>query len=205
LQTEESLVEMQNGCICCTLREDLLIEVRQLAESNRFDYLIVESTGIGEPQQVAETFEIPGDDDFLLKDVSELDTMVTVVDAANLRANLASIQNLAERDGDDVAGGERTVADLLLDQIEFANVILLNKTDLVTSKEVQKFQSLLRTLNPEAKVLPCAESIVPIQEVLNTGRFDMELAAKSPGWLKSLAEEHIPETLEYGISSFIYK
>ncbi|KAL4521532.1 hypothetical protein Ndes2437B_g07889 [Nannochloris sp. 'desiccata'] len=205
IQTEERLVEMQNGCICCTLREDLLIEVRQLAESNRFDYLIVESTGIGEPQQVAETFEIPGDDDFLLKDVSKLDTMVTVVDAANLRANLASIQTLAERDGEDVAGGERTVADLLLDQIEFANVILLNKIDLITREEVQKFTSLLKTLNPDAKVLPCAESIVPIQEVLNTGLFDMELAAKSPGWLKSLAEEHTPETLEYGISSFIYK
>ena len=196
---------MQNGCICCTLREDLLIEVRRLAESNRFDYLLIESTGIGEPQQVAETFEIPGDREFLLKDVAKLDTMVTVVDAANLRANLASVQTLADRDGADVAGGERSIADLLLDQIEFADVILLNKIDLITSEELQKFESLLKTLNPQANVLPCTESAVPLKEVLDTGRFDMELAAKSPGWLKSLSEDHTPETTEYGISSFIYR
>lgn len=196
---------MQNGCICCTLREDLLIEVRRLAECNRFDYLIIESTGISEPQQVAETFELPGEDGALLKSIARLDTMVTVVDAATLRMNLASIKTLADQEGRDVAGGERTVADLLLDQIEFADVLLLNKIDLVTKKEASTLEAFLKTLNPGATVISTIESKVALGEIINTHRFDMEKASNSAGWLRSLAEEHIPETLEYGIGSFVYR
>jgi G3E family GTPase len=208
IQQEEKLVEMQNGCICCTLREDLLIEVSRLAASGSFDYLIIESTGISEPQQVAETFELPGPDGESppLRRVARLDTMVTVVDAANMRANLASVQTLAQREKDeDIAGGERNVAELLLDQIEFANVIILNKIDLVTPDEASRLVAFLSALNPDAEVLSTRESNVDLRKVLNTGRFDMEKASKSPGWLQSLTEQHVPETLEYGIGSFVYR
>jgi len=205
VQTEEKLVEMQNGCICCTLREDLLIEVSKLAQMRKFDYLLIESTGIGEPQQVAETFAIPNEDGATLDEISSIDTMVTVVDSANLRSNLASIKTLADQEGKDVVGGERNVSDLLLDQIEFANVILLNKIDLVPEEEAETLKAFLQQLNPGAEVLPCVESKIPIDKIIHTKAFDLEKASKSAGWLQSLTEEHVPETLEYGIASFVYR
>ena len=206
VQTEEKLVEMQNGCICCTLREDLLIEVSKLANMKKFDYLLIESTGIGEPQQVAETFAIPNEDGApALDEISSIDTMVTVVDAANLRGNLSSIKTLADQEGKDVVGGERNVSDLLLDQIEFANVILLNKIDLVPEEEAETLKAFLQELNPGAEVLPCTESKVPLNKIIHTKSFDLEKASKSAGWLQSLTEEHVPETLEYGIASFVYR
>lgn len=209
VQTEEKLVEMQNGCICCTLREDLLIEVKKLALSGQFDYIVVESTGIGEPQQVAETFELSIPDSSggvaTLSDISYIDTMVTVVDSSNFHSNLSSIKNLSEQEGRDVAGGERNVADLLLDQIEFANVILLNKTDLVAKDIRLQLHSFLEALNPGARVLSCVESKVDLSNIINTGLFDMDVARQSAGWLLSLTQGHIPETEEYGISSFIYR
>lgn len=209
VQTEEKLVEMQNGCICCTLREDLLIEVKKLALSGQFDYMIVESTGIGEPQQVAETFELSVPDSSggvaTLSDISYIDTMVTVVDSSNFHSNLSSIKNLSEQEGREVAGGERNVADLLLDQIEFANVILLNKTDLVTEDIRSQLHSFLQALNPGARVLSCVESKVDLSNIVNTRLFDMDVARQSAGWLQSLTQGHTPETEEYGISSFIYR
>ncbi|KAI8109347.1 hypothetical protein M9434_000631 [Picochlorum sp. BPE23] len=209
VQTEEKLVEMQNGCICCTLREDLLIEVKKLALSGQFDYMVVESTGIGEPQQVAETFElsVPDTDGGMatLSDVSYIDTMVTVVDSSNFHSNLSSIKNLSEQEGREVAGGERNVADLLLDQIEFANVILLNKTDLVAEDIRSQLHSFLQALNPGARVLSCVESKVELSNIINTRSFDMDVARQSAGWLQSLTQGHTPETEEYGISSFIYR
>jgi G3E family GTPase len=206
VQTEEKLVEMQNGCICCTLREDLLIEVSKLANMKKFDYLLIESTGIGEPQQVAETFAIPTNEDgATLDETASIDTMVTVVDAANLRSNLSSIKTLADQEGKEVVGGERNVSDLLLDQIEFANVILLNKIDLVPGEEAETLKAFLQELNPGAEVLPCIESKVPLNKIIHTKSFDLEKASKSAGWLQSLTEEHVPETLEYGIASFVYR
>ncbi|PSC76814.1 cobalamin synthesis isoform B [Micractinium conductrix] len=206
IQTQERLVEMQNGCICCTLRDDLLQEVTALAKEGRFDYLVIESTGIGEPQQVAETFELPPSEGAApLKKLARLDTCVTVVDAAALQANMASIETVADREGADAAGGERNIADLLLDQIEFADVILLNKTDLVPTKEALRLAAFLRRLNPSARVLPTTNSQVDLCEVVGTGRFDIEKAAQSAGWLQSLQEGHTPETEEYGIGSFVYR
>lgn len=216
IQTEERIVEMQNGCICCTLREDLVTEVGKLAKSGQFDYLVIESTGIGEPMQTAETFtmqlkdtDIDTNEDniALLSDIARLDTCVTVVDAAALLANASSVESLAQRGEAANDEDDRNVADLLIDQIEFADVILLNKTDLLPPTLLPRLQQLLHTLNPEAHVIPTLNSEVDIHNVIHTGRFSFEKAAKSAGWLQSLqdATPHTPETLEYGIGSFVYR
>tara|TARA_B100000035_G_scaffold229343_1_gene197554 strand:+ start:1207 stop:2418 length:1212 start_codon:yes stop_codon:yes gene_type:complete len=205
---EEKLVEMSNGCICCTLREDLLLEVNKLAKEGRFDYLVIESTGISEPLPVAETFTFADEDGVSLSDVSKLDTMVTVVDAANflkdydeaksLKDSGESLESLGEED-------ERSVADLLVDQIEFADVLLISKTDLVEKSELDKLIAIIKTLNTSAKIIPISNGKVDIENILNTGLFDFDKAEQAPGWLKEMRGEHIPETEEYGISSFAYK
>lgn len=203
--SEEKLVEMSNGCICCTLREDLLIEVRKLSQSGKYDYLVIESTGISEPLPVAETFTFADEDGVSLSDVATLDTMVTVVDAVNFVRDFDEakyLQEAGESLGDD---DERSVSDLLIDQVEFADVILISKTDLVEPQATEKLTAILRTLNTSAKILPIANGQIDIREVLGTGLFDFAKAQQAPGWLKELRGEHIPETEEYGISSFTYK
>ena len=204
-RSEEKLVEMSNGCICCTLREDLLEEVTKLAKENRFDYLVIESTGISEPLPVAETFTFADEDGISLSDVAKLDTMVTVVDAVNFIKDYdqaKSLQEAGESMGED---DERSVADLLVDQVEFADIILISKTDLVTSKEVERLTAIIKTLNTDAKIIPIENGNVEIDEVLNTNSFDFARAQQSPGWLKEMRGEHVPETEEYGISSFSYE
>lgn len=204
-RTNEQLVEMTNGCICCTLREDLLQEVAQLAEQGRFDYLLIESSGISEPLPVAETFTFEDEDGHTLSDFARLDTMVTVVDARNFMRDYAAGDSLAERHIAATDEDERSIVDLLVDQVEFADVILLNKIDLVTPNEADRLDALLRTMNPNAKVIRSVRSQVPLQDVLNTGRFDFETAQLSPEWLQEARGEHVPETQEYGISSFVYR
>ena len=202
--SNEKLVEMSNGCICCTLREDLLVEVGKLAKDGRFDYLVIESTGISEPLPVAETFTFADENGNSLGDVATLDTMVTVVDAVNFlndyeQAN--DLQQTGESLGED---DDRSVADLLVDQVEFADVILISKTDLITSVQLNKLTAILNTLNTQAKIIPISNGNININEVLNTGLFNFERAQQAPGWLKEMRGEHIPETEEYGISSFNY-
>lgn len=204
-KTEEKLVDMPNGCICCTLREDLLQEVSKLAREGRFDYLLIESTGISEPLQVAETFTFEDDEGLSLSQYARLDTMLTVVDAFNFLKNLHSLETLKE--GREKASDEddRTIVSLLLDQVEFANVILLNKVDLVAEEEALRIESTLRMLNPQAKILRTLRSNVPLKEVLHTNLFDMATAEASPGWLQELRGSHVPETVEYGITSFVFR
>ncbi|MGB9632832.1 MAG: GTP-binding protein, partial [Chloroflexaceae bacterium] len=204
-RTEERLVEMTNGCICCTLREDLLVEVGRLAREGRFDYLLIESTGVSEPLPVAETFTFAGPDGVCLGDLARLDTMVTVVDAFNFLRDFSSLDELRDRDLAISEGDERSVVDLLVDQIEFADVLVLNKTDLIEPAEADRIEALLRKLNPEAVIVRARFGRVPLDLILNTGRFDFERAAQAPGWLKELRGEHTPETEEYGISSFVYR
>ncbi|GLS25101.1 zinc metallochaperone GTPase ZigA [Marinibactrum halimedae] len=202
---EEKLVEMSNGCICCTLREDLLIEVRRLSEAGQFDYLLIESTGISEPLPVAETFTFADEDGICLSDVSRLDTMVTVVDAANFLSDYKKakyLNDIGESLGEE---DERTVADLLVDQIEFADVILLSKTDLVSTSHTEETIAILKSLNKTAEVIPISQGNINLKKVLGTGLFDFEKAQQSPGWLATLRGEHTPETEEYGISSFVYE
>ena len=202
---EEKLVEMSNGCICCTLREDLLIEVAELAKSKKFDYLLIESTGISEPLPVAETFTFEDENGVSLSDVSKLDTMVTVVDAVNFLKDYDEakyLQDVGESLGED---DERSVADLLVDQVEFADVILISKTDLVNKSNINKLTTILKTLNTHAEIIPISNGNVNINEILNTGLFNFEHAQQAPGWLKEINGEHIPETEEYGISSFVYE
>ena len=202
--SEEKLVEMSNGCICCTLREDLLLEVNKLAKDNKFDYLVIESTGISEPLPVAETFTFADEDGISLSDVAKLDTMVTVVDAVNFLRDYEEakyLQDTGESLGDD---DERSVADLLVDQIEFADVILISKIDLVDSEDIEKLNAILKSLNTHAKIIPITRGRVNIDDVLNTELFDFEHASQAPGWLKEMRGDHIPETEEYGISSFSY-
>ena len=202
--SEEKLVEMSNGCICCTLREDLLLEVNKLAKDNKFDYLVIESTGISEPLPVAETFTFADEKGVSLSDVAKLDTMVTVVDAVNFLKDYEDakyLQDTGESLGED---DERSVADLLVDQIEFADILLVSKTDLVAAEDVEKLNAILRSLNTSAKIIPITYGKVDIQNVLNTGLFDFEKAQQSPGWLQEMRGEHVPETEEYGISSFSY-
>ena len=204
-RSEEKLVEMSNGCICCTLREDLLLEVTKLAQEKRFDYLVIESTGISEPLPVAETFTFADEDGTSLSDVADLDTMVTVVDAVNFLKDYDEAMYLTDKGESLGEEDERSVADLLVDQIEFADVILISKTDLVSSEEVSRLNAIIKTLNTDAKVIPISNGEVDVNEVLNTGKFDFEKAQQSPGWLKEMRGEHIPETEEYGISSFSYE
>ncbi len=204
-RTEERLVEMTNGCICCTLRDDLLEEVDRLAREGRFDYLLIESSGISEPMPVAATFSFARDDGATLGELARLDTMVTVVDAANFLPELAGGDELAERGLDQYEDDERTVSDLLIDQIEFADVIVLNKLDLVDAASAGRLRSALARLNPAARVVPAVRGRVPVGEVLGTGRFDLERAQQAPGWVRELNGDHVPETEEYGISSTVFR
>lgn len=205
-RTEEKLVEMSNGCICCTLREDLMIEVEKLAKAQKFDYLIIESTGISEPIPVAQTFSFESEDGTIdLSRFSYVDTMVTVVDSFNFLKDFSSPQYLTDRNLTDIEGDERTIVNLLTDQIEFANVVLLNKTDLVKEVELRNLTDIIKKLNPEAHIIPTKHSKVEIGEVIGTGIFDFEKAESSAGWIKELENEHLPETEEYGIGSFIFR
>ncbi|QUQ64472.1 cobalamin synthesis protein/P47K [Kutzneria sp. CA-103260] len=204
-RTEERLVEMTNGCICCTLRDDLLEEVDRLARAGRFDYLLIESSGISEPMPVAATFSFARDDGATLGDVAALDTMVTVVDAANFLVELARGDELTERGLDQYEADERTVSDLLMDQVEFADVIVLNKLDLVTDSEAGQLRAALTRLSPSARVVSARHGQVDPAEVLDTGRFDVERAQQAPGWVAELNGDHIPETEEYGISSIVFR
>jgi len=204
-RTEERLVEMTNGCICCTLRDDLLEEVEKLARAGRFDYLLIESSGISEPMPVAATFAFGRDDGASLLDVSRLDTMVTVVDAVNFLPELDRGDDLSERGITPVEGDERTVSDLLVDQIEFADVILLNKTDLVPEETADRLEATLRRLNPAARVHRTVRGTIDPAELLGTGLFDLEKAEQAPGWVAELNGDHVPETEEYGISSLVLR
>lgn len=205
-RTEEKLVEMSNGCICCTLREDLMVEVERLATQNKFDYLLIESTGISEPIPVAQTFTFESEDGAIdLSKFSYIDTMVTVVDAHNFLKDFSSSDYLVTRELTDIEGDDRTIVNLLTDQVEFANVIILNKVDLVTEEQLRELYTILQKLNPEARIIPAKESNIPLGEVIHTGLFDYEKASESAGWIKELANEHVPETEEYGISSMVFK
>ena len=202
--SEEKLVEMSNGCICCTLREDLLEEVNKLAKQRRFDYLVIESTGISEPLPVAETFTFADEEGISLSDISRLDTMVTVVDAINFLSDYDEAKFLQETNESLGEADERSVADLLVDQVEFADVILISKTDLAETAEIERLNAILKTLNTQANIIPISEGRVDVDAVLNTGLFNFERAEQAPGWLKEMRGEHVPETEEYGISSFNY-
>ncbi len=204
-RTEESLVEMSNGCICCTLREDLLVEVGRLAGQGRFDYLLIESTGISEPMPVAATFLFEDIDGESLSSLARLDTMVSVVDAATFLTRFEVDEELADlgvgRDEED----ERSVIDLLVDQIEFANVLVVSKSDLVSEQQLERVMATVRQLNPEARLVVAERGHVPLEAVLDTGLFDEEEGEATPGWAQALSGETTPETEEYGISSFVYR
>lgn len=204
-RAEEKLVEMSNGCICCTLREDLLKEVALLAKEGRFDYLVIESTGISEPLPVAETFTFRDEQGVSLSDVARLDTLVTVVDAVNFPIDLDQADSLQSRGESLGEQDQRTVADLLIDQVEFANVIIVNKIDLISQAERERLIHALRQLNRDAEVVPACFGEVALQAVLDTGKFSFEKAATAPGWLQEMRGEHTPETEEYGIASFVYR
>lgn len=206
-RTDETLVEMSNGCICCTLRDDLLKEVRRLASERRFDYLLIESTGIAEPLPVATTFEFRDEGGRSLSDVARLDTMVTVVDAAHLLMNYASQDFLKDRG--ETAGDEddRSLVQLLVDQIEFADVIVLNKVDVATPEQLAAARSIIRSLNADARIIETSHARVPARDILDTGLFSFEAAHRHPTWFQELNgfKDHQPETEEYGISSFVYR
>jgi G3E family GTPase len=205
-RTEEKLVEMSNGCICCTLREDLMIEVEKLASQNKFDYLLIESTGISEPIPVAQTFTFESEDGKIdLSRFSYVDTMVTVVDAFNFLKDFSSSDYLTTRELTNIEGDNRTIVNLLTDQIEFANVIIINKIDLVSEDQLEELRAIIQKLNPEASIIITEKSKVVLESVLNTGLFDYEKAEASAGWLKELENEHVPETEEYGIGSFVFR
>ncbi|MET3515368.1 G3E family GTPase [Pseudacidovorax sp. 1753] len=204
-RTEEKLVEMSNGCICCTLREDLLIEVERLAREGRFDQLVIESTGISEPLPVAETFTFAGEDGRRLDDVARLDTLVTVVDACNFLRDYGSRDSLAARGESMGEEDARTVVDLLVEQVEFCDVLVVNKTDLVSAGERERLLAILRGLNPRARIVLSQFGRVPLAQVLDTGLFDFEQAAQAPGWLQELRGTHVPETEAYGIASFCWR
>lgn len=204
-RVDEKLVEMSNGCICCTLREDLLVEVGRLAQEGRFDYLLIESTGISEPLPVAETFTFTDEGGRTLSEFARLDTLVTVVDAFNFQQDLDSIEELRDREiGLDV-NDSRDVANLLVDQIEFANVILLNKIDLVDANVAGRIESLLQLLNPSARILRSARSRVPLEQILNTHLFTDEWAKQSQQWLVADRGAEVSEADEYGFRSFVYQ
>lgn len=204
-RTEEQLIEMTNGCICCTLREDLLIEVARLASEGRFDYLLIESTGISEPMPVAETFTFEDETGQCLSDCAELDTMVTVVDAANFMNDFGSWDDLADRKIGLDQEDDRNIVDLLVDQIEFANVIIVNKTDLVSEEQLSRLKQILGRLNQSAKVMESTQSRVPLESILGTGRFELSQAEEMSGWLAVPRGSEETETEEYGISSFVYR
>ena len=204
-RTDEKLVEMTNGCICCTLREDLLLEVGRLAEEGRFDYLVIESTGISEPLPVAETFTFADEDGRCLNDVARLDTMVTVVDAFNFLRDYSSRDGLQARGESLGEQDQRTVVDLLIEQIEFCDVIVLNKIDLVEPVERQRLRAILQRLNPRAHIEVAEFGRLALDRVLGTGLFDFDAAASAPGWLQELRGLHAPATATYATASFVYR
>lgn len=205
--TEETLVEMSNGCICCTLRDDLLQEVRRLADEGRFEYLLIESTGIAEPLPVAATFEFRDETGQSLSDISRLDTMVTVVDAVNLLQDFSSHDFLADRGETNGEDDERTLVHLLTDQIEFADVVVLNKVGAAGPERVDAARKIIRSLNADARIIESDYSEVDASEILNTGLFDFDKAHEHPMWAKELYgfADHVPETDEYGVASFVYR
>ena len=204
-RAEEKLVEMSNGCICCTLREDLLEEVSALAKDGRFDYLLIESTGISEPLPVAETFTFRDETGQSLADVARLDTMVTVVDGLSFLQDFQAAESLDSRGETLGESDERSITDLLIEQIEFADVILISKIDLISRADRQELIAILQRLNAQAEIIPMVMGEVPLHKILDTGRFDFERAAQAPGWLQELRGEHVPETDEYGIASSAYR
>jgi G3E family GTPase len=206
-RTDEKLVEMTNGCICCTLRDDLLREIRALAESDRFDYLLIESTGISEPLPVAATFDFRNEEGDSLSDVAVLDTMVTVVDAVNLLRDYSSTDFIRDRGESLGADDKRTMVDLLVEQIEFADVVVLNKIDDASKDQLQAARKIIRALNPGADIVETSFSNAPFDRILNTGRFDFEKAQQHPLWFKELYgfADHTPETEQYGVSNFVYR
>ncbi|MGH6858800.1 MAG: GTP-binding protein, partial [Phyllobacterium sp.] len=206
-RTDEHLVEMTNGCICCTLRDDLLQEVRRLAQQGRFDHLLIESTGISEPLPVASTFDFRDENGNSLADMARLDTMVTVVDAANLLNDYTSSDFLRDRGESLGEGDDRTLVDLLVDQIEFADVIVLNKISSASLYDRDLARKIIRALNPDARLVEADFARVPLAEILDTGLFDFEKAQEHPLWYKELNDfaDHVPETEEYGVRSFVYR
>ncbi len=204
-RTEEQLVEMSNGCICCTLREDLLEEVARLAREDRFDHLLIESTGISEPLPVAQTFTFEAEDGSSLSDLAKLDTMVTVVDATTFPTGLEMDWTLADLQMGVNEEDDRTVASLLVEQVEFADVIVLNKLDLASPKLRHAVEARIKALNPEARIVPAVRGNIAIRDILGTGLFDMDAAMQRPAWVKELEGTHTPETEAYGIDSFVYR
>ncbi|MEO1774933.1 MAG: GTP-binding protein [Pseudomonadota bacterium] len=206
-RTDETLVEMSNGCICCTLRDDLLAEVRRLAAEGRFDYLLIESTGISEPLPVAATFEFRDAEGESLADVARLDTMVTVVDAVNLLKDFSSHDFLSDRGETMGEEDERTLVHLLTDQIEFADVIILNKVADAAPEQVDAARKIIRSLNADARIIETNHSDVSAERILDTGLFDFDKAHEHPMWAKELYgfEDHVPETEEYGVTSHVYR
>lgn len=205
-RTEEKLVEMSNGCICCTLREDLMVEVEKLARENRFDYLLIESTGISEPIPVAQTFTFKDEDNNIdLSQFAYIDAMVTVVDAFNFFNDFGSAEKLADRALTDDAADTRTIVNLLTDQIEFADILVLNKVDLVDAETLGVLRAALKKLNPGARIVEARFGQVDPAQLLQTGLFDFEKAESAAGWMQELQNDHVPETLEYGIGSFVFR
>jgi len=205
-RTEERLVELSNGCICCTLREDLIKEVKTLAQQRRFDYLLIESTGISEPVPVAQTFTFDTGEPLLnLADITRLDTLVTVVDAQNFFNDFGSADTVLTRKMTDDIQDQRSIVNLLTDQVEFANVIVLNKTDLVSGQNIALLENTLKKLNPDARIIKTSFSKINPKDILNTRLFDYEKATQSAGWIKELNNIHTPETEEYGITSFVFR
>lgn len=204
-RTEEKLVKLSNGCICCTLREDLLMEVKNLAIDGAYDYLLIESTGISEPMPVAETFGFTDESGKTLSEISYLDTMVTVVDAFNFMRDYEASVSLKEREIESSHGDVRTISDLLISQIEFCNVIIVNKIDLVTRAELKILTNLLRRLNPEARIIKSIQGKVSPEDILDTQLFRFDWAAEAPGWMKAMRGQEVSEADEYGISSFVYR
>jgi G3E family GTPase len=205
-RTEEKLVEMSNGCICCTLREDLIDEVAKLARENKFDYLLIESTGISEPLPVAQTFWFDSEELTVnLSEISKLDTLVTVVDAYNFASDFESLDTIIDRKLNDDEKDTRTIVNLLIDQVEFANVIILNKADLVSKFRMDELEAVINKLNPVAKIIKTSHSKVDLKDILHTGLFDYDATSQSAGWIQELENEHKPETEEYGVSSFVFR
>ncbi len=204
-RVEEKLVELSNGCICCTLREDLLQEVSRIAADGRFDYILIESTGISEPLPVAETFTFADEHGRSLSDVARLDAMVTVIDAENFLKDYEESEDLSERGMALNEDEDRSIVDLLVDQAEFADVLILNKVDRVKSEDLDRLRGVLKRLNPDAEQIETSFGAVDLTKLLYTNRFDFERAAQSPGWLQEMRGEHVPETDQYGISSFVYR
>lgn len=206
-RTEETLVEMSNGCICCTLRDDLLAEVRRLSAEGRFDYLLIEGTGVAEPLPIAATFDFRDEEGASLSDVARLDTMVTVVDAVNLLKDYGSRDFLRDRGESAGEGDERLLVDLLVEQIEFADVVVINKISDASAEQRDLVRKIVRALNPDARQVETDFGQAPLDAILDTGLFDHDKAQQHPLWHKELYgfKDHVPETEEYGISAFVYR